>query len=207
MRVALTRKRFLAIVAPLSLATCAHAGGTNPNASLELTAGDYELVADANSGGQAGRQRRGALHLQPFREVDQPLARKYGLYGWTDVDFRKLGAPIGEVDTPGDSDDPENPGVLVLVRTRDIEDSRLPGTPIILIGTLENRKTTRGSLDGGGIGLFARTKQGHCISGEWSEWGVVVGGRGRFTVCLRGPRPAAQPGVEPDGPSARGSTP
>jgi hypothetical protein len=197
MREALTTERFLAVVVTLSLATCVHAGGTKPNPSLELTAGDYELVADASSGGQAGRQRKGTLHLRPFGEVDQSFSRKYVLYGWTDVDFRKLGAPIGDVDTPGDSEDPDNPGVLVVVPSRDIEDSRPPGPPIMLIGTLENRKTTRGSLDGGGIGLFARTKQGQCISGEWSEWGVVVGGRGRFTVCLRAPMPAAQPGVEP----------
>jgi hypothetical protein len=207
MGVALTSERFTAIVGTLSLAACVHAGGTKPHPSLELTAGDYEFVADANSGGEVGRHGKGTLHLRRFGEVDQSFSRRDGLYGWTDVDFRKLGAPIGDADTPGDSEDPENPGVLVLVPTRDIESSPLPGPPVMLIGALENKKKTRGSLDGGGIGLFARTKQGQCISGEWSEWGVVVGGRGRFTVCSRGPRSAAQPGVEPDGPSARGLTP
>jgi len=195
MGIALRRGGVLAIVATQALPACVHAGGAKPDPSLELTAGDYELVAHASSGDKAGQRRKGTLYLRPFGKTDQPVGPEYGLYGWTDVDFRELGAPIDHDGTPGDSQDPDNPGVLVFVPQRDIEDSRPPGPPTMLIGTLENKKRTRGTMDGAGIGLFARTRQGQCISGEWSAWGVVVGGRGRFTVCSRGPRPAAQPGA------------
>ncbi len=186
---ALRSGRVLAIV---SLAACAHAGGRDPNAPVDLTAGDYDLIADADSGGKAGREVKGSVHLRPFRRMDPSFGRQYELYGWTDVDFRKLGAPISDADTPGSSEDSENPGVLVLV-PRDTEGSRLAREPIMLIGTVENNKGTRGDVDGGGIGLFARTKEGECISGEWSEWGVLVGGRGHFTVCSRAPRPSPKP--------------
>lgn len=199
---------FLLVLATMSLASCAHRGAPPPDPTIDLPAGDYELVADADSGARAGRQEKGTLHLRPFGAVDSSLDRQHGLYGWTDVDFGRLGAPIGETDTPGDSRDPANPGVLVFLLPRDVDGSGLPGRPVMLIGTSDNNQRTRGNLDGGGIGLFARTRRGDCVAGEWSEWGVVVGGRGRFTACLR-PAGAAAPtsrSVSAPGPAAPART-
>jgi hypothetical protein len=193
------------VLATLSLVSCAHPGPPAPDPTIELPAGDYELLAEADSGARAGRRERGTLSLRPFGAVDPSLDRQHGLYGWTDVDFGRLGAPVGRTGTPADSRDPENPGVLVFVPPRDLDGSGLPGRPILLIGTNDNNQRTRGDLDGGGIGLFARNRRGACIAGPWSEWGVAVGGRGRFTACLQSPGSPA-PTVSAPGPAAPART-
>jgi hypothetical protein len=154
---------------------------------VELTAGDYQLVADVMSAqGHMTRHATGTLHLRAFESANRPRGPlDYRLFGWTDVDFMKIGAPIAPSATPGTSQDPDNPGVFAIV-TRPFEISSrrsFAGGPVMLIGTLENTRSTRGFQDGGGIGLFVDAKRGQCMTGRWFEWGIAAGTRGRFSVC------------------------
>jgi hypothetical protein len=185
--------RTLAGIVTLCVVGCAHNAARVVAAPVALAAGDYELVAEDTSGWLFTRQSRGSLSLRPVDMANADLARKYELYGWTDVDFKKLRAPFDASDIPGDSRDPHNPGVLVMSLPPGFRGFDVPQpahAPILLIGTVDNGKASRGSLDGAGIGLFVQARDGACMTGEWSQWGVVVGGRGRFKIC---PRRAAQP--------------
>lgn len=137
---------------------------------------DYALTAEATIGPRRGQARTGIVTLTQDGEPDAPGSQGR-LRGWTDVDFRSLGAPIGAGDTPASSQDRNNPGVVVL--------SPPHGAPILLIGTVENKRATRGARDGGGIGLFVQSADRRCWRGEWREWGIAVAGRGRFELCAR----------------------
>jgi hypothetical protein len=153
----------------------------------DLTAGDYKLVAEVSSAqGRPTRHATGTLHLRAFENANRPRGPlDYRFFGWTDVDFTKMGAPIAPRAIPATSQDPDNPGVLAIV-TRPFEISSrrsFAGGPVMLIGTLENTRSTRGFQDGGGIGLFVDAKRGQCLTGRWFEWGIAAGTRGRFSVC------------------------
>jgi len=146
-------------------------------------------------------RKTGLLSARPLTAGDR-IAEGYRLYGWTDVDFQKLGAPIDASGVPGESRDPENPGILVWFPPFKwtYKVSIPEGAPILLIGTVENKKATRGFRDGAGIGLFVLAKEGRCVRGTWSEWGMVMAASGRFKLCRRDTvEEAAQQGVAPDG--------
>jgi hypothetical protein len=173
---------------------------------IELAPGEYELTADVVSASQQVLQSKGSLVLRKVAVTNQ-LATRYQLFGWTEVEFRKLGAPIDESATPAQSRDPDNPGVLLLLlppgserlfKHFKVRPSR--GAPILLIGTVENKKQTRGWNDGGGIGLFVQSQQGRCSTGAWTNWGILVGRSGHFKIC---PHDSAEEKATPEsrGPS------
>jgi hypothetical protein len=175
-----------------AFAISACAGAPKEVERIELSDGEYDLVVTAGS--QPRLEGRGRLSLRAYTSITPPSKDDpYRLHGWTNVDFIKLGAPVGPSATP-DSRDPANPGVLVMVPPssfRELQErnafrvARPWDAPIMLIGTLENNKATRGWLDGGGIGLFIQSKKGPCLKGEWSRWGLVIGvnPNGSFTLC------------------------
>ena len=178
----------------LSLAADARAGEKRAIPPIGLAPGDYELTVDATSGTKTGQRSEGRLSLRRFDTANQHLAGKYQFFGWTDVDFKRVGAPICASDTPPESKDPEHPGVLVLLPPDDIKRrglaevsgiSQPSGASIILIGTVHNRMPSRRATDGGGIGMFVLSRAGQCVEGEWRNWGILVGGRGRFKLCPR----------------------
>ena len=181
-----------------------------PAVALELLAGEYELSVSAEAAFSAKRDMSGHLRLRDLGAGRRLFGSICHLYGWTDVDFRSLGAPIGKSDTPPDSRDPENPGVLIwepspafanTMKSRKI--TQPPGAPVLLIGTVENKRATRGMQDGGGIGLFVESKQDQCLLGRWIPFGVVSGAEGHFRLCrsaVRPPNPALNPtGLRPAG--------
>lgn len=194
--------RFFIIGVVCSLATRADAAQQEVPA-VGVVAGDYELTASTDSIPNAKRERRGHLVLRDLIVVRELFGTPCRLYGWTDVDFRSLGAPIAKSDTPPDSKDPENPGVLVLEPTpafaKIMKSMKLrktaepPGAPIMLIGTVENKRTTRGMRDGGGIGLFVEAQEGQCVLGRWSRFGIAAGSEGAFKLCrVPGRRPTTR---------------
>jgi len=176
----------------LSVAANADAAEARP-AAIEIDAGDYDLTVSANAPAKAKREVSGHLFLRslvPTRELFGTTCR---LYGWTDVDFSALGAPVRR--SAPRSRDPENPGILAWqpppalaenmksMKSRKI--AQPPGSSIMLIDTVHNKKTTRGMQDGGGIGLFVESRQGQCVRGQWQDWGIVAGTTGHFKMCRR----------------------
>jgi hypothetical protein len=76
-----------------------------------------------------------------------------------------------------ESRDPIFPGVLALVI--DWHEAR-KGQIVLVIGTLSNRRTTEGMLDGAGIGLFIEKLDSDSFAGSWGPWGLLMGGSGHF---------------------------
>src|SRR3954447_17348672 len=91
--------RFLIVGVVCFVATRAYALDKEP-ATIEVAAGDYELTASADSIPTAKRERRGNLVLRNLAAAREVFGTPCRLYGWTDVDFRSLGAPIAKSDTP-----------------------------------------------------------------------------------------------------------
>ena len=162
-----------------------------------LTAGSYTLTMVATQGRRAGAEASGSLILRRTtlgdtspRTGERPVRSPHDepLVGWSDLDFRSVGAPVFPSDTLAPrptSQDPVYPGVLVL--RQGVRDERF----VLLIGTLTNRRADRGWHDGAGIELAPR-RFGERTVGTWSEWGIVRGGRGFF--CLE-----RKPVGDPDG--------
>jgi hypothetical protein len=164
---------------------CSHVVAAKDLVRVELAPGDYELVADVDRGAVSSKQEsHGRLSLRSF-DTNCPLSEQYRFFGWTSVDFKGLGAPVQG--TRADSRDPENPGVLVWIPPPEFKKwrriSRPHSAPILMVGTVNNSKETRGWRDGGGIGLFVQSKYGRCLRGEWDRVGIVQGNRGTFTLC------------------------
>jgi hypothetical protein len=189
------------VLAALWLPTGAEAGEQSV-ARIALAAGDYEIAADVGTGAKDVRQSKGTLSLRDLSAGNELRKLGYQLYGWSDLDWRKLGAPMDAASTPGNSRDPDSPGVLVLVPPSGFKGFGAPqpnGAPILLVGTLDNKKATRGWQDGAGIGLFVQSTEGKCMSGEWSGWGLVKGSKGRFRICAPGAKTPPNPALNPTG--------
>jgi len=161
--------------------------------AIELNPGEYELTASADTRAKATRSVTGQLSLRNLVPVREIYGTPYRLYGWSNVDFRALGAPVASPKAAS-SQDPENPGVLVwepppwsaeLLRSMNRGIVQPPGAPIMLIGTLQNRQATRGMRDGSGIGLFIEAKRGECVLGRWTHFGIAMGAEGSFIMCRR----------------------
>jgi len=157
-----------------------------------LAPGEYELVVEGASKLSTRPLRKGSLSLRKWDDEEQRSTGLYPLYGWTDVDFKELGTPVAASDNPA-SQDPDNPGVLVFVAPprydamfKHFQIRQASGAPVLLIGTLANRKATRGGLDGGGVGLFVQRRAGQCVHGQWGSVGIGIRDIGRFWVCPRG---------------------
>jgi hypothetical protein len=153
-----------------------------------LRSGEYRLTLVAASGSHKRAVADGALNLVPASATDRSpatgrLAQDFNdtpqFYGWTDLDFARVGAPICTDDTspaPG-SRDPLRPGVLVTAKTA----RAYP--PAILIGTLSNLREGALYTDGCGIALFLEASDGHCYTGSWGAWGIAIDGAGTFRAC------------------------
>lgn len=152
----------------------------------QLLEGSYEIKLVAARGSRKGAIASGRLTL-----LRAPAAHWMGsnLYGYTDLDFDDVGAPLlGEGAPVPSSRDPEAPGVLVA--------SSEDGVPILLVGTTANRdpggttlpnglKLLTLSSDGSGIGLRVHEASEQGILGRWSEWGLVRDGGGTFCAQRR----------------------
>ena len=176
--------------------------GSSVRGLWPLGPGEYVLQIAAREGSMAGNTAGGRLWLLATSLTDRSVRtgriadanrsdpRYIPLYGWTEVDLGRVGAPLcsdGPAPAPT-SRDPVFPGVLVLtvdpawafeangvVRPKD--------GPMLVLGTLSNMRDGAGRLDGCGIGLFAQSIGRNCIRGAWAEWGIVADGRGRFELC------------------------
>lgn len=157
-----------------------------------ISPGSYEVVFVATHGSKVGRNATGRLILRTSSPDDvsprtrEPVAESepHRLYGFIELDFGEIGAPIRIDDTVApapNSADPVYPGVLVH------EDMGELAAIVITIGTLSNlRDDLRTGVrwkDGPGIALFV-----HCLTptefyGTWGAWGIVVDGSGYF--CAR----------------------
>ena len=204
------RLQALTVGAVFSLAASVYAVETDA-VVLEAAQGDYDLIVFTGSPSNPRGEARGRLLLKSVAAARQVFGTPCRLHGWTTVDFKALGI---QSDTPPDSQDPENPGVLVweppptfasVMKSMKVQQipRQPPGAPVLLIGTVENRKATRGMQDGGGFGLFVQSKEGQCLLGRWVPFGLVKGPEGQFRMCRssgRPPNPALNPtGLRPAG--------
>jgi len=180
-------------LAYLSLPLGAFALGAERAPSYTLAPGEYELSVQGTSRSKAALTRKGSLSLRKWHASNQVSTDLYPLYGWTNIDFKDMGTPLDAASMPPDSQDPENPGVVVFVAPprydglfKSFKVRQASGAPILLIGTVDNRKASRGAgRDGGGMGLFVQGQDGECLRGQWAAVGPVVGSTGRFKICPR----------------------
>lgn len=187
----LLSKPFLLAWATALLARDLHAAPETKGAAVgpEFTVGDYWLHIEATRRVSRRRSADGTLALRLLTaEIDDGLGHPY--HGWTDVDFRSLGAAIDATAVPASSRDPENPGILAVTipaaaegLTKYLGARSSGGTVMLLVGTLANRKETRTWRDGGGIALVAHARKGRCIVGEWVSYGLVHGAEGTYRLC------------------------
>jgi hypothetical protein len=101
-------------------------------------------------------------------------------WGWTDVDFAAVDAPLCHNDPdvpPADSRDPLRPGVVVLSVGEGQRQS-------LAIGTLSNVLTGPLAFDGCGVGLTIEAWDGRCFSGHWGNAGMAIGRDGAFSLCV-----------------------
>lgn len=158
----------------------------------DLSEGRYSLTLVATRGSKRGSSVRGQLTLS---RLPHPHWGGSDLYGFTDLDFSAVGAPVlgGEDIPPPGSEDPDAPGVLV--QAVDFERQYPPGTPVLLIGTVGNLNPVAGrapnegevvvlTTDGSGIGLWVHEVSENGFVGRWSEWGIVRDGGGRFCAQM-----------------------
>jgi len=170
-----------ALVAAGCASLCLEPG--KPNATVgDLLPGEYRLLLTATEGSRGGRQVRGRLWLVR----DEHHWSETKLYGHVQLDFAAVAAPMdfGEGPDPK-SEDPRNPGVLVLVDSSE-------KIPVLAVGTVSNKNPVigrtpdgseeiiEGSADGAGIGLWVHRISNRGFVGRWAEWGIVVDGRGTF---------------------------
>jgi hypothetical protein len=184
-----------------SLSFIASAFAAERAPSYVLAPGEYELSVEGSSRSKLELSRKGSLSLRKWHASNQVSTDLYPLYGWTNIDFKDMGIPLDAASMPPVSQDPENPGVLVFVAPsrydglfKSFKVRQASGAPILFIGTVNNRKATRGVVrDGGGVGLFVQGREGQCLRGQWADVGLVTGGIGRFKICPRTPTPEDTP--------------
>jgi hypothetical protein len=180
-------------LAYLSLILSASALAAERGPSYTLAPGEYELSVEGMSRTKESLTRKGGLSLREWHASNQVSTDLYPLYGWTNIDFKDMGAPFDAASIPPASQDPENPGVIVFVAPprydglfKSFKVRQASGAPILLIGTVDNRKDSRGvGRDGGGMGLFVQGQEGQCLHGQWTAVGPVKGSIGRFKICPR----------------------
>jgi hypothetical protein len=163
-----------------------------------LTSREYRLRITATEGPMKGHSALGAFSLRKtsaddrsssgVRAKDRNLAA-HPLFGWTDVQFDEVGAPMAraEPDRPEPSPtstDPVFPGVLVDIGWKPSRPRGRPqDAPIIWIASAANRRDGSMVLDGGGIVLFVMKRSTDCLTGVWQEAGIIRLGRGTFELC------------------------
>jgi len=166
-----------------------------PSISLRPHEGRYKLTLVATTWHFKGRRVSGTLELHATSVTDispqtgrgpaQPDTARSPLYGWTDLDFASVGAPVIEGDSIEPSPrsrDPVRPGVLVLTQPLGPRE----GT-ILVVSTLSNLRDETGWVDGGGIGLWVRDVSDADFRGTWDNWGLLAGSEGYFCATYVGP--------------------
>jgi hypothetical protein len=151
-----------------------------------LRAAEYSLTLLARRGSRVGATSRGTLTLVPgtagdTSKVTGEMAQDLGppplLYGWTDIDFQRVAAPMCKGPSPSaTSRDPVRPGVLV------------PAIPfhdhtMVLVGTVMNLRDGSSYVDGCGIALFVERWDSGCYQGAWDAFGIAINGSGTFRAC------------------------
>lgn len=160
----------------------------------DLQPGRYEIVLKATQGSHSGAVARGQLWLRRTTSQDRADTP---LYGWVQIDFTAVGAPVfAGGGPPPTSSDPSSPGVLV--RVNGWKEKYAPGTPVLTVGTDSNRNPIVSrepggaeiietlTDDGSGIGLWVHEVREGEFVGRWSEWGIVRDGRGFFCATRVG---------------------
>lgn len=187
------RIAFSAILVLLAL----HMEGQCAESEFLLRAGEYLLHVTASEGPRRGNSVNGSVILRESQPGDQsPSGQKakdrdiaaHPLYGWTDVRFEDVGAPMSS-DGPepkANSTDPICPGILVDVHWKPRDPSgRPPDAPILWVGTVANLRDGSTRLDGSGVILFVMKRKGNCLTGSWQEAGIIRMGRGLFSLCSK----------------------
>jgi hypothetical protein len=154
--------------------------------TARIAPGHYRITMIAE-GSWAPASARGNLWLSRTSSQDRsathPSARAPAgdtasapLFGWTDIDVRKVGvlnyAPdTGQFFVPDPtSRDPLYPGVIVLIQNWQPNHGLRQN--VLLIGTFDNRRVDGFDfLDGGGIALWVRRFSSGGFSGHWSRFG------------------------------------
>jgi hypothetical protein len=161
---------------------------------ISLRAGRYQLTLAADSGAPPSSSTTGVVTLWATTPRDSSArtgivavgtdTSKTPFYGSVSMDFKPVHAPVmeqgGDVEPAPESRDPVYPGVLVFAGAEPVAHNSARYT--ILISTVSNLRDGRIVADGLGIGLWARRSVDSTFYGDWSEWGIVAGGRGHF--CL-----------------------
>jgi hypothetical protein len=150
--------------------------------------GTYQLVLVATKGNRKRARASGLLTLRQSPADERPRPTGELPVGWEwdpkeligrlDIDLTQVAAPMcGDAPDPR-SNDPVYPGVLV--KTIDWGDRYPKKTPVMVVGTLANRRDGTQAFDGCGIGLFVTHADSSGIFGKWDRWGIVRNGSGYF---------------------------
>lgn len=160
-----------------------------------LSAGEYQVIFQAERGSRREGISKGTLWLRPTRVNDKsPRTGEVAdssyisitpLYGWLDAELDRVGAPICAT-TPHPaptSDDPVYPGVLVHTH-RDLPlPSNAKGEVMLTVSTLRNLRNGEDWLDGCGFVMYITSWDGECYRGTWSKFGRRSDGSGRYCLC------------------------
>jgi hypothetical protein len=160
------------------------------------TTGDYDLSLVSTCGTRAGGSASGGLTLVQALSTDRSPAtgqlvapeslKTILLYGWTDLDFRAVDAPLCRDEVAPTSRDPVFPGVVLhSMDWMGVDPSSHLPPLTLLIGTVSNPRDGSLVTDGCGIFLGLETWDGRCYRGHWDAWGIALGGAGTFAACPR----------------------
>ena len=155
-----------------------------PPESPALRAGVYRLTLVADHGSREGGSSEGLLTLVTASATDKsPITGEIAkdayepplFYGWTELDFGRVAAPVCREPDPA-SRDPVRPGVVVPARTH-------LDRQLVLIGTVWSLRDGFLSTDGCGIALQVEGSEAGCYRGSWNRWGLAANGSGTFEAC------------------------
>ena len=155
-----------------------------PSEIAAMRAGAYGLTLRALHGSHRGGSSGGSLTLvaasamdksQVTGEVAKDVDETPLFYGWTELDFGRVGAPVCRNPDPA-SRDPVRPGVIVLARTH-------LDHQVVLIGTLSSLRDGFLHTDGCGIALHVEGSEADCYRRSWDRWGIAENGSGTFDAC------------------------
>lgn len=158
----------------------------------EFAAGRYEIELVATDGPKSGAKSSGTMTLRCATPDDTSLDGErvpdpgcdgpVGFYGFTDLDFKALAAPVEDHPPLPTSEDPVWPGIVGWVHR---EENAVIG---FLIGTVNNRRDDGCHwLDGAGIFLRVYGAEPRFRAWTWKPWGIVRGGSGSFMMRYVGP--------------------
>jgi len=156
--------------------------GLSGDQAIELE-GEHTLVLVARTGPAAGARVQGELNLRPQEsELQQPLdidgrpmrGTVHPLVGTATLPFREVGATV-----PGDpaSEDPEAPGVLVLMSTEGPAEAT--ASILLRIGSEANVRG-RFAYDGAYTVLRVRKVEADAFFGGWESGGANGEASGYF---------------------------